>query len=178
VDIFFVISGYLISGILYKGVREGDFSFREFYERRVRRLFPSLITVMLLCIGYGYFVLLSDEYRQLGKHVAAGTLFIQNFVFWQESGYWDVASSLKPLLHLWSLAVEEQFYIIFPPLLLLIWKRKWPVAPIFWLLLIASLIANLVMSRQSREADFYLTSYRAWEFLGGASGMVALREGS
>jgi peptidoglycan/LPS O-acetylase OafA/YrhL len=168
VDIFFVISGYLISGILYKGVREDGFSFREFYARRVRRLFPALITVLLLCLGYGYFVLLSDEFRQLGKHVAAGTLFIQNFVFWQESGYWDVASSLKPLLHLWSLAVEEQFYIIFPPLLLLIWKRKWPMVVILWILLGVSMIANLVMSGQDRSSDFYLTTYRAWEFLVGS----------
>ena len=168
VDIFFVISGYLISGILHKGVREGDFSFRDFYARRVRRLFPSLITVMLMCLGYGYFVLLRDEYQQLGKHVAAGTLFIQNFVFWQESGYWDVASSLKPLLHLWSLAVEEQFYIIFPPLLLLFWKKSWPMVPLLWILLVVSLISNLVMSTQDRSSDFYLTSYRAWEFLGGS----------
>jgi peptidoglycan/LPS O-acetylase OafA/YrhL len=172
VDIFFVISGYLISGILYKGLKEngggGGFNFREFYARRVRRLFPALITVLLLCLGYGYFVLLSDEYRQLGMHVAAGTLFIQNFVFWQESGYWDVASSLKPLLHLWSLAVEEQFYIIFPPLLLLIWKRMWPMVAILWILLGVSMIANLVMSGQDRSSDFYLTTYRAWEFLGGS----------
>jgi peptidoglycan/LPS O-acetylase OafA/YrhL len=172
VDIFFVISGYLISGILYKGLKEngggGGFNFWEFYARRIRRLFPALITVLLLCLGYGYFVLLSDEYRQLGMHVAAGTLFIQNFVFWQESGYWDVASSLKPLLHLWSLAVEEQFYIIFPPLLLLIWKRKWPMVAILWILLGVSMIANLVMSGQDRSSDFYLTTYRAWEFLGGS----------
>jgi peptidoglycan/LPS O-acetylase OafA/YrhL len=168
VDIFFVISGYLISGILYRGVQGGGFSFRDFYARRIRRIFPSLITVMLLCLGYGYFVLLSDEYQQLGKHVAAGTVFIQNFVFWQESGYWDVASTLKPLLHLWSLAVEEQFYIIFPPLLLLFWKRKWPMVPLLWILLAVSLIANLVMSTQDRSSDFYLTSYRAWEFLGGS----------
>jgi peptidoglycan/LPS O-acetylase OafA/YrhL len=168
VDIFFVISGYLISGILYKGVREGGFSFREFYARRIRRLFPALITVLLLCLGYGYFILLGDEYQQMGKHVAAGTLFIQNIVFWKESGYWDVASTLKPLLHLWSLAVEEQFYIIFPPLLLLFWKKKWPMVPLLWILLLVSLIANLIMSYQSRESDFYLTTYRAWEFLGGS----------
>ena len=168
VDIFFVISGYLISGILYKGVREEGFSFREFYARRVRRLFPVLITVLLLCLGYGYIVLLNDEYRQMGKHVAAGTLFIQNMVFWRESGYWDISSSLKPLLHLWSLAVEEQFYIIFPPLLLLFWKRRWPMVPLLWILLGASLVANLIMSYQTRVADFFLTPYRAWEFLGGS----------
>ena len=109
VDIFFVISGYLISGILFKGHREGHFSFKEFYARRVRRLFPSLITLLVLSLGFGWFVLLPIEYQYLGKHVASGTLFIQNFVFWKESGYFDVAAILKPMLHLWSLAVEEQF---------------------------------------------------------------------
>jgi peptidoglycan/LPS O-acetylase OafA/YrhL len=168
VDIFFVISGYLISGILYKGQKEGSFSFAEFYARRIRRLFPALITVLVLCLGYGSVVLLPSEYQQLGKHVAAGTLFIQNIVFWQESGYFDTAANLKPLLHLWSLAVEEQFYIFFPPLLLLIWKKKWPLAAIMGVLLIASMIGNLVMSVQNGVSDFFLTPYRAWEFLGGS----------
>ena len=168
VDIFFVISGYLISGILFKGHRAGNFRFREFYARRIRRLFPSLITVLLLSLAYGWLVLLPDEYEKLGKHVAAGTLFIQNMVFWQESGYFDTAAILKPLLHLWSLAVEEQFYIFFPPILLLIWKRKWPPAPIMGVLLIGSFIGNVVMSYQSAASDFFLTPYRAWEFLGGS----------
>ena len=168
VDIFFVISGYLISGILFKGHREGEFSFNEFYARRIRRLFPSLITLLLLSLGFGWFVLLPIEYQYLGKHVAAGTLFIQNFVFWKESGYFDVAAILKPMLHLWSLAVEEQFYIFFPPLLLLIWKRKWPLAIFLGVLLLASLIGNLVMSVQNVTTDFFLTPYRAWEFLGGS----------
>ena len=167
-----MISGYLISGILYKGLKanggEGEFSFAEFYARRIRRLFPALITLLVLCLGYGSVVLLPSEYKQLGKHVAAGTLFIQNFVFWQESGYFDTAANLKPLLHLWSLAVEEQFYIFFPLLLLLIWRRKWPLAAMMGVLLIASLIGNLVMSVQNRATDFFLTPYRAWEFLGGS----------
>lgn len=168
VDIFFVISGYLISGILYKGHREGNFSFAEFYARRVRRLFPSLIAVLAICLVYGAVVLLPNEYQQLGKHVAAGTLFIQNIVFWQESGYFDTAANLKPLLHLWSLAVEEQYYIFFPPILLLVWKRKWPLVLILSILLVASMIGNLVMSVQNRASDFFLTPYRAWEFLGGS----------
>jgi peptidoglycan/LPS O-acetylase OafA/YrhL len=168
VDIFFVISGYLISGILYKGHREEKFSFSDFYARRIRRLFPSLITVLLLCLGYGWLVLLPTEYEKLGKHVAAGTLFIQNIVFWKEIGYFDVAVNLKPMLHLWSLAVEEQFYIFFPPLLLLIWKKKWPLAAIMGVLLIGSFIGNVVMSYQNGASDFFLTPYRAWEFLAGS----------
>ena len=119
VDIFFVISGYLISGILYKGHKSGNFSFKEFYARRIRRLFPALITMLVITMAYGWVILLPDEFQQLGKHVASGTLFIQNIVFWQESGYFDTTAILKPLLHLWSLAVEEQFYIFFPPILLL-----------------------------------------------------------
>ena len=168
VDVFFVISGYLISGILYKGVRNGDFRFREFYARRVRRLFPALITVLLLCLGYGGLILLPAEYEQMGKHMAAGIVFIQNIVFWQESGYFDIASSLKPLLHLWSLAVEEQFYIIFPPLLLLFGKKKWPMSPWILAMLGISFSANLAMSYQSQAAGFFLTPFRAWEFLAGA----------
>jgi len=168
VDIFFVISGYLISGILYKGHKQDSFSFREFYARRIRRLFPALITVLLLCLAYGWLILMPEEFQQLGKHMAAGTLFIQNIIFWQESGYFDTAASLKPLLHLWSLAVEEQFYIFFPPILLLVWKKKWSLVFVSIILLIISFFGNLVMSRQSGVADFFLTPYRAWEFLGGS----------
>lgn len=168
VDIFFVISGYLISGILYKGHREGNFSFKDFYSRRIRRLFPALLTMLVCMLAYGWLVLLPDEFEQLAQDVVAGTLFIQNFVFWQESGYFDTAANLKPLLHLWSLAVEEQFYIFFPPLLLLIWKRKWPLAAIMGILLIISMLGNLYASMRYGAADFFLTPYRAWEFLGGS----------
>ncbi len=168
VDIFFVISGYLISGILYKGVKAGDFSFSEFYARRVRRLFPSLVAVLGLCLAYGFFVLLRGEYEQLGKHVAAGAVFIQNIVFWQECGYFDTAADTKPLLHLWSLAVEEQFYIFFPPLLLLVARKRWPMARVLGGLFLASLIGNLLISRISGSAAFFLTPWRSWEFLGGS----------
>jgi len=168
VDIFFVISGYLISGILHKGLQDGNFSFKEFYARRIRRLFPALVTVLLLSLLYGRIVLLPDEFRRLGKHVAAGALFIQNIVFWNESGYFDVTASLKPLLHLWSLAVEEQFYIFFPPLMILVWKRKWPYVAIMAVLLFSSLLLNVVMSFQDAVPDFFLTPYRSWEFLAGA----------
>ena len=168
VDIFFVISGYLISGILYKGHNAGNFSFAEFYARRIRRLFPALITMLVLTMAYGWLILLPDEFRQLGKHVAAGTLFIQNIVFWQESGYFDTAASLKPLLHLWSLAVEEQFYIFFPLLLILLWRKPRLLVPAMGLLLVVTFILNVVMSVQNGVSDFFLTPYRAWEFLGGS----------
>ncbi len=159
VDIFFVISGYLISGILYKESVRGVFSFAEFYVRRVRRLFPALIAVLIFCFGYGWLILLPDEFKQLGKHLAAGIMFSQNLVLCGESGYFDVAANLKPLLHLWSLAVEEQFYIFFPPLFLLVSRKNWPLLRVLGLLLTASLVGNLVMSEKSEVLAFYLMPY-------------------
>ena len=131
VDMFFVISGYLISGIIYKAQREGTFSYADFYARRVRRIFPALLAAVALCLGYGWLVLLPTEYEQLGGHVAAGTVFLQNVAFWNESGYFDTSASLKPLLHLWSLAVEEQIYLVFPPLVLFALWMRWPMVPVF-----------------------------------------------
>lgn len=168
VDVFFVISGYLISGILYKGLGEGSFTFREFYARRVRRLFPALLVMVPLCMAYGWLVLLPSEFKQMGGHVAAGAIFAQNIVFWQQIGYFDPASSLKPLQHLWTLAVEEQFYIFLPPLLILIWRRRWPMVRVLWFVLLASFAANLLVLRSDSNAAFFLTPFRAWEFLAGA----------
>ncbi|MDR0996166.1 MAG: acyltransferase, partial [Zoogloeaceae bacterium] len=122
VDIFFVISGYLISTILFKGLQNGHFSFTKFYAHRIRRIFPALILVLFACFAAGWLLLLPDEYAQLGKHIAAGAGFVQNFILRQEVGYFDTASDLKPLLHLWSLAIEEQFYLFYPLLLWLLWR--------------------------------------------------------
>ena len=114
VDIFFVISGYLISLIIFRSLTNNDFSFADFYSHRIKRIFPALILVVSTCYAVGWFALLPDEFKQLGKHIAAGMGFAQNIVLWNEAGYFDVASEQKPLMHLWSLAVEEQFYQSIP----------------------------------------------------------------
>src|SRR5688572_10989219 len=105
VDIFFVISGYLISIIVIGSLDQGTFTFKGFYARRIRRLFPALIIVLLACYGFGWFALLDHEYKQLGKHIAGGAGFISNLLLWGEAGYFDKAAKTKPLLHLWSLGV-------------------------------------------------------------------------
>jgi peptidoglycan/LPS O-acetylase OafA/YrhL len=168
VDIFFVISGYLISGIIYSSLDAEKFSFFEFYERRIRRIFPALILTLIMVIGAGYYYLLIDEFEELGKHVAASGVFIQNIVFLKESGYFDKASDLKPLLHLWSLAVEEQFYIFFPPIIILLWRIKKNLPLILSVVIVISFIANLWVSQKNIEAAFFLTNYRCWELLAGS----------
>ena len=111
VDIFFVISGFLISTLILGSLENNSFSFANFYGRRIRRIFPALIVVLVSCYSFSWLTLLADEYSQLGKHIAAGAGFVANLVLWNESGYFNVAAEAKPLLHLWSLVVEEQFYI-------------------------------------------------------------------
>src|SRR6188768_2812844 len=124
VDVFFVISGYLISTIIFENLDKGTFSFAEFYARRIKRIFPALLIVLAASVVAGWYTLLADEYKQLGKHVAAGAGFVSNLVFWAEAGYFDLTSPAKPLLHLWSLGIEEQFYIVWPLLLWIAWKQK------------------------------------------------------
>ena len=108
VDIFFVISGYLISSLICDKFEFGSFTLAEFYIRRIRRIFPALAVVLATVLIVGAFVLLNDEYQQLGKHIAAGSGFVANLALWRESGYFDNSAATKPLLHLWSLGIEEQ----------------------------------------------------------------------
>ncbi len=143
VDIFFVISGYLISTIIFENLDRGSFSFREFYVRRIKRIFPALIVVLLACFAFGWFALLADEFNQLGKHIAAGAGFVSNIVLWGEAGYFDNSAETKPLLHLWSLGIEEQFYIVWPLLLWFAWKRKFNLLTIAVLIAIISLALNI-----------------------------------
>jgi len=136
VDVFFVISGFLISTILFENLDKGIFDLSEFYVRRIKRIFPALILVLNVSVALGWYVLFSDEYKQLGKHIAAGTGFASNFVLWSEAGYFDGSSETKPLLHLWSLGIEEQFYILWPALLWMACKRR-----IYPLLLTSAIVA-------------------------------------
>ena len=118
VDVFFVISGYLISTIIFDALNKDSFSFFYFYSRRIKRIFPALILVISVCLVFGWFVLLPSEYKHLGKYAFTGASFVSNFFFWQEAGYFDTAAHVKPFLHLWSLSLEEQFYVVWP---FLIW---------------------------------------------------------
>ncbi len=174
VDIFFVISGYLISTIIFGSLEGAGFSYREFYARRVRRIFPALLLVIGATLAFGWYVLLPHEWQQLGKHVAAGSAFVSNFAFWHETGYFDAAAETKPLLHLWSLAIEEQFYIAWPLLLGLAWKRRWRIATVIGAVALASLAANLATVQSHPGAAFYSPLSRAWELLLG-SGLAWLR---
>ncbi len=175
VDIFFVISGFLISLILFKNLEHGRFSIVDFYVRRVRRIFPALMTVMSLCLVTGWFVLFADEYKQLGKHLFGGSTFISNFLFWRESGYFDNSAETKPLLHLWSLAIEEQFYLFWPLLLAFVWKRRWGFLGIMGVIGLLSFGVNLYFIGHDQSAAFYSPLARFWELMiGGALAYINL----
>jgi peptidoglycan/LPS O-acetylase OafA/YrhL len=168
VDVFFVISGYLISTILLTGMEHGSFRFSQFYMRRIRRIFPALIVVLLSCMVVGWLVLFSIEYMALGKHVAGSAAFVSNLVLWNEAGYFDKAAATKPLLHIWSLGIEEQFYIIWPLLLYLTWKRKAATLTLLLLLLVISFAFNVRSAHFDPAADFYSPLTRFWELMAGA----------
>jgi len=163
VDIFFVISGFLISSIILGGIDRGTFRFADFYARRVKRIFPALLVVLLTVSVVGWFSLFTDEYARLGKHVAAGAAFLSNIVLWKEAGYFDPASELKPLLHLWSLGIEEQFYLIWPLLFFLLVKaRRSPLAAI-GAITVGSFALNVYWVRDYEVRTFYLPVTRFWE---------------
>ena len=175
VDVFFVISGYLISAILLHELRNGSFSLRAFYARRIRRIFPALTLVLIGCYAFGWVSLYADEYGKLGRHIAHGAGFVSNFAFWQEGGYFDQAAETKPLNHLWSLGIEEQFYIAWPLILWAAWQvwRK-PLA-LAMAILAGSFVFNLYLAQSDTIADFYSPLSRVWELLVGAALSFAVR---
>lgn len=168
VDVFFVISGFLISTLLYEGNDRGGFSVVDFYDRRIRRIFPALLATLVAVLAFGWFALLDDEYAQLGKHSFAGAVFLSNFALWREAGYFDIDSQLKPLMHLWSLAVEEQFYLVWPVILMIALKFKLPILRLSVIIATASLALNLGLIWQHPSATFYMPFTRFWELLAGA----------
>lgn len=173
VDVFFVISGFLISRIVFRGVEQGNFSFASFYAHRVKRIFPALILVLVACFGAGWLVLLPDEFSQLGKHMVASVGFVQNIMLWKEVGYFNVASDLKPLLHLWSLAIEEQFYLVYPLLIWLAWRAGLNVLTLVVALAALSFAFNVGRIGAHPVDVFFLAQTRFWELLAG-SGLAYL----
>lgn len=168
VDVFFVISGFLISRIVLNGLCNGSFTYGGFYARRIKRLFPALTVVLAASIAIGWAVALPVEFAALGKHVLASAAFAANFVFWSESGYFDTGAGSKPLLHLWSLGVEEQYYLFWPLILVVLHRSqhtmRWIAA-----LTAASFGLNVFLTGYSASAAFYLPFTRFWELLIGAA---------
>jgi len=167
VDIFFVISGFLISGIIFRQLEAGRFSYLDFYSRRIKRIFPALLTVLAATLLAGWYLLLPDEFERLGKHLAAGAGFISNLALWNESGYFDAAADSKPLLHLWSLGIEEQFYLLWPLALGLVWRRRRGLLAITVLIAAVSFAINVATVRSDAVAAFYSPLSRFWELMAG-----------
>lgn len=169
VDVFFVISGFLITGLLLQDLRAGEFSLVKFYERRCRRIVPPLVVMTLVVSVLAWVYLIPVDFSNFGRSLAAMASLWANVFFYKESGYFDAESLTKPLLHTWSLSVEEQFYLVFPLLLVFLW-RKARDGLVPWLALLAglSLALSAVMISRDPEGVFYLLQFRAWELLLGA----------
>lgn len=172
VDVFFVISGYLITAIISREIAEDQFTFKRFYQRRIRRIFPALFTVLIFTMVAGYFILLPSDYAAMLRAVLGTLFFFSNMVFWHDlaNGYFAATDTkLNPLLHTWSLGVEEQFYVVFPCLLLIVnfYFRK----HVVWILVAGALVALVAAELQIGKhpaSVFFLSPYRAWELLAGA----------
>jgi len=169
VDLFFVISGFLISTIIFESVEDGRFSYVEFYMRRIRRIFPALLVVLATCLVAGWFLLMPEEYQQLGKHLVAGATFFSNIALWREAGYFDDTAATKPLLHLWSLGVEEQFYIFWPLLVSFAYRRRLGFPLLLGGIAAASFVLSLVTSVSNPTAAFYSPLSRFWELMIGGT---------
>ena len=169
VDIFFVISGYLISLIVFREQAAGAFNFADFYVRRARRLFPALAVVLLTTLVFGAFALFADEYQRLAKHAASAIFFLLNFQLMNETGYFDVASNSKPLLHLWSLSVEEQFYLVWPVLLVVLGRFRLRIGLVMGVLIVGSMVFAIQLASFNPDALYFHPLARFWELLLGAA---------
>lgn len=170
VDIFFVISGYLMTGIIVSGLEVGKFSVLNFYFARINRIIPALLLLCLMLLALGWFLLAPDDYEILAKHVKDTLLFVSNNTYRKESGYFDVLSHEKWLLHTWSLSVEWQFYLILPVFLYVAWlinkKRRWLFSVVF-VVFLYSLVSCILKTNEAPTKAFYMIKYRYWEMLAG-----------
>lgn len=181
VDVFFVISGFLISGIILTELNNESFSFLTFYSKRIKRILPVLIVVIATSLLLGWLFLLPKEFKELGKHIAGGAGFVANFTLWSDAGYFDAIPELKPLLHLWSLGVEEQFYLLWPLVLFIVWKilpasiNHFKVMTYFVVAaLLLSFTLNVALITTKPDMVFYFPLTRFWEIFIGAALCIAL----
>ena len=172
VDVFFVISGYLITSNILSEKSAGTFSLLTFYERRARRILPALFLVMLACLPFAWLWLLPQDLKSFSQSFVAVSIFASNFLFWRTSGYFDASAELKPLLHTWSLGVEEQFYILFPLLLMFTWRfgKRWIFAMLALTAVVSFAFSQIIVVKDEMFAFFMLPT-RAWELLFG--GLIA-----
>jgi len=179
VDVFFVISGYLITTILIEDIENKRFSIVNFYERRARRILPALFFVMLVCIPFAWMWMLPSQMKDFSQSLVAVSLFASNILFWRESGYFEAAAEEKPLLHTWSLAVEEQYYVLFPIFLILAWRSG--KNRVFWMIVVMATVSLLLSEwgwRNKATANFYLAPTRAWElFAGSIAAFIVQKQG-
>ena len=169
VDVFFVISGYLITTILIEDIENSRFNLFNFYERRARRILPALFFVMFVCIPFAWMWMLPSQMKDFSQSLVAVSLFASNILFWRESGYFDAAAEEKPLLHTWSLAVEEQYYLLFPIFLIIAWR--FGKNRVFWMIVVMAAISLLLSEwgwRNKATANFFLAPTRAWELFAGS----------
>ena len=171
VDVFFVISGYLITGIIASEMEQERFSLSRFYARRAKRIFPALATVLLATLAIGGWGFLPNAYKSLGLHTVAGALFVPNLLLWNEAGYFDAAASWKPLLHLWSLGIEEQFYLFWPALFYLKMHGRASLG-VLLIVLISSFAYSVYATNLTPTAAFYSPLSRLWEL--GVGGILAV----
>src|SRR5438045_534304 len=178
VDVFFVISGYLITELIYAEMRAGRFSIVHFYERRIRRIFPALFALLFFVTIAASVLLFPRDLRQYAKSLWATAVFGSNFSFWRQAGYFDTAADLKPILHTWSLAVEEQFYLVWPAILFgLVYLgravSRWRMIVVICTILVLSLAESVRELQSAPTAAFYLLPSRMWELMLGAVLAVA-----
>ena len=177
VDVFFVISGFLITSLILRDLDRGSFSIVDFWERRARRIFPALAVVVIVTLIAGWFLMLPFGFQVLGQSAVALTVFASNIQFWRTSGYFDPAAEENPLLHTWSLSVEEQFYLIVPLVIMLLvfalrFQRR--LGLILGVGVVASFLVSVYWVDRDPKGAFYLLPSRAWE-LGAGSLLVLAR---